>query len=103
MKTLAIKALAAASLSLLAVAPAAAEEVQITVHYGDLDIASPEGAQVLASRLQNAAERACIRPAMRDLKSFAAWGECKDAAFAAAVAQLAQKGGTLEGPSLAGL
>src|SRR5687768_3517250 len=103
MNRFAIKALAAASLSLLAVAPAAAEEVRVTVRYGDLDIASPAGARILASRLQNGAETACVRPEIRDLKSLAAWEACKDAAISAALAQLAQQGAAIEGTSLAAL
>ena len=92
MNTLAIKALAAASLSLLAVVPAAAEDVHATVRYGDLDIASPAGDKVLAERLEAGIDAVCARPDNRDLKSAAAWQACKDAAMTDAARQLAQKG-----------
>ena len=101
MNTLAIKALAAASLSLLAVVPAAAEEVHTTVRYDDLDIASPAGLQALVGRLQSGIKTVCARPDSRDLKAISAWHECKDAAMASAVEQLARKGAAVEGTSLA--
>ena len=95
MKTIALKALAAATLSILAVAPAAAEEAHVTVSYGDLDIASPAGAEALSQRLQNGIEAACGRADSRDLKVRAAQAACKDAAMTGAVAQLSQQGATL--------
>ena len=97
MKTIAIKALAAASLSLLAVAPAAAQEVRATVHFGDLDIASAAGAEVLNARLLGTIESVCERPDMRDLKAMAAWEGCKDAAMSSALEQLAARGAALGG------
>jgi UrcA family protein len=92
MKTIAIKALAAATLSILAVAPAAAEEARVTVTYGDLDIASPAGAETLVHRLHKGVEAACGRVESRDLKVMAAQAACKDAAMTDAVAQLSEKG-----------
>ena len=92
MTKLAIKALAAASLSLLAVAPAAAQDVQATVHYGDLDLSSPAGAEVLNARLLGTVRSVCERPDIRDLKAVAAWEACKDAAMSSALEQLAGKG-----------
>ena len=91
MKTLA-QALAAASLSLLAVAPAAAQEVQATVFFGDLDIASAAGAETLNARLLGTIEAVCERPFIRDLKSNIAWNECKDAAMSSALEQLSARG-----------
>lgn len=95
MNTLAIKALAAASLTLLAVAPAAAQEVQATVHYGDLDISSAAGAEVLNARLLGTVKSVCERPDIRDLKAVAAWEACKDAAMSSALEQLAGKGAAI--------
>ena len=63
MTKFAINAVLAASLSLLVVAPAAAEEFTTQVTYGDLDLASPAGAKVLAQRV----DAACARPDIRDL------------------------------------
>jgi len=94
MKTIAIKALAAASLSLLAVAPAAAQEVQATVHFGDLDLSSSAGAEELNARLLGSIKTVCARPSIRDLKAMAAWEECKDAAMSSALEQLTAKGAT---------
>ena len=95
MTSIALKALAAASLAFIAVAPAAAQQVQATVHYGDLDIASPAGAEVLNTRLLGTVKSVCERPDLRDLKSMNAWEACKDAAMSSALEQLAVKGATL--------
>ena len=95
MTQFAIKALAAVSLSLLAVAPTAAQEVQATVRYGDLDIASAAGAEVLNARLLGTVKSVCERPDLRNLKAVVAWNECKDAAMSSALEQLAVKGATL--------
>ena len=95
MTSVALKALAAASLAFIAVAPAAAQQVQATVHYGDLDIASPAGAEVLNTRLLGTVKSVCERPDLRDLKSMSAWEACKDAAMSSALEQLAVKGATL--------
>jgi len=92
MKTIALKALAAASLSFLAVAPAAAEEVQATVHFGDLDLATATGAEALNARLLGGVKTVCQRPDIRDLKAVAAWEACKDAAMSSALEQLTAKG-----------
>ncbi|KRA82741.1 UrcA family protein [Altererythrobacter sp. Root672] len=103
MNTIALKALAAASLSLLAVAPAAAQEVHVTVHHGDLDIATPTGAAVLAERLEIGAKAACGRVDPRDMKAGAALSECREAAMQNAVEQAAAKGAAVEGTALASL
>lgn len=95
MNTLAINALAAVSLSLLAVAPVAAEEVRATVHYGDLDISSPAGAEALNARLLGSIKSVCARPDIRDLKAVAAWEACKDAAMSSALEQLSAQGATV--------
>jgi UrcA family protein len=95
MKTIAIKALAAASLSLLAVAPAAAEEVSTTIHYGDLDIATAAGAQALNTRLLAGIDTVCAKPDSRDLKVIKSWADCKDAAMSSALEQLAAQGAAL--------
>ena len=56
-----------------------------------------------ATRLQNSAERVCGRPDIRELKAGVEWEACKDAAIAAALPQLVQRGARLEGTSLAAL
>jgi len=81
-------AIAAASLSLLAVAPAAAEEVQATIHVGDLDISSAAGAEALNARLLGTIKSVCERPAVLNVKANVAWNECKDAAMSSALEQL---------------
>ena len=92
MTDFAIKALAAASLSLIAVAPAAAKEIHASVYFGDLDLASAAGAEALNARLLGTVKSVCERPDMRDLKAFASWKACKDAAMSNALEQLASKG-----------
>ena len=88
MNSFAIKALAAASLSLLAVAPAAAQELQATVSYGDLDISSAAGAEALNARLLGTVKSVCERPDIRDLKGMVAFEACKADALAGAMEQL---------------
>jgi len=88
MTKFAIHAVLGASLSLLAVAPAAAEEFTTQVTYGDLDLASSAGAKVLAQRV----DAACDRPDIRDLSDVSAWQQCKDAARNSAMEQLNSKG-----------
>jgi UrcA family protein len=95
MKTIAIKTLAATSLSLVAVAPAAAQEVRATVHIGDLDVASAAGAEALNARLLGSIDAVCERPDLRNLKAVSAWEQCKDAAMSSALEQLSAKGTTL--------
>ena len=88
MTKFAITAALAASLSFLAVAPASAEEFSVQVPYGDLDLASPTGAKVLAQRV----DAACQRPDIRELKAVASWQQCKDTARTTAMEQLNSKG-----------
>jgi UrcA family protein len=99
MNKLALGTILAASVSLLAVAPAAAEEVMVPVSYGDLDIASPAGAATLAARV----EATCERPDTRDLKGMSAWEQCKDSALASAAEQLAGKGVAVHGTLFAAI
>ena len=88
MTKFAINAVLAASLSLLVVAPAAAEEFTTQVTYGDLDLASPAGAKVLAQRV----DAACARPDIRDLTAVSAWQQCKASVRDSAMEQLNSKG-----------
>ena len=92
MTKLALQALAAVSISLFAVAPAAAQEVRAVVSYGDLDIASAAGAEALNARLLGGIKSVCEQPGARDLKAAAAWTACKDAAMSSALEQLTLKG-----------
>ena len=91
MNTFAIKALAAASLSLLAIAPAAAQEVRATVGFADLDVRSAAGAEALNARLLGTINTVCERPDLRNLKAVTVWEACKDAAMSGALEQLARK------------
>jgi UrcA family protein len=88
MKNIAIIAIAAAA---FAAVPAAAQE-STEVYYGDLDVASAAGTQVLGERLEASAATVCARPDNRDLKSMLSWQECKNAAVTSGVEQLASKG-----------
>lgn len=92
MKITAIAAAMAASLSALAIAPAAAQEIQVAVPYGDINVASQAGSEILASRVRTAVDTACERPATRDLKMNAEWQNCRQAALESAASQLESKG-----------
>jgi len=85
---LALGAFVAASVSVLTVAPAAAEEFTVQVPYSDLKLDTASGAQTLAQRVT----AACERPDIRDLKSMVAYEQCKDAAMTSANEQLARQG-----------
>jgi UrcA family protein len=98
MTKLPITAALAASLSLLAVAPAAAESVPVQVTYGDLDLATPAGAKMLAQRV----DAACERPDLRDLRAVSTWQECKDEARASAMEQLNSKGVSFDSAAFIG-
>jgi UrcA family protein len=87
MTKLALSAAVAASLSLLAAVPAAAEDFQVQVSYGDLDLSSAAGAKTLAQRVQSA----CARPDIRDLQAVSSWLECKDNARNSTMEQLNSK------------
>lgn len=78
----------AASLTIVA-APAMAEDFSVAVPYGDLDVATPAGAQLLAQRVDAGADSACARPDMRNLKAMVDFNACKSAAVAGAQQQLA--------------
>ena len=90
MNRIALAAAVAASLSCLAAVPAAAE--QVTVAYGDLDVSTATGAQVLAQRFQAGVDTACARPDMRDVKAMVEFNACKGAAVASATQQLNEAG-----------
>jgi UrcA family protein len=98
MTKFALGAFAAAAASLLAVAPAAAEEFTVQVPYSDLDLASPTGAKALAQRVSSI----CQRPDIRDLRAVAAWQQCKDIALNSAMEQLNSKGVTFDSSAFLG-
>jgi len=92
MKTTALKALAAASLSLVALAPVAAQESRTVVSYADLDLTSAAGAETLNARLLGAIDAVCERPSVLDIKGNAVWEGCRDEAMSQALKQLNAKG-----------
>ena len=67
---------------------APAETVSVAVEYGDLDIATPDGAAVLDQRVDAAASKVCEKPDVRSVKLMAAWEECKATAKADAMEQI---------------
>ena len=92
MKKLSVASAVAVVLSSIAVAPAAAQDTQVAIHYGDLDLGTAAGTQVLGERLEAGVKAVCDRPDIRDLKSMVAWEQCKDAAMTSANEQLARLG-----------
>ena len=91
MNKLAIASAVAVALSSIAAAPAVAQDT-VAVSYGDLDLATPAGAEALGERLEAGVKAVCDRPDIRDLKSMLAWEQCKDAAMTSANEQLARQG-----------
>ena len=92
MNKLAITSAVAVALSSIAAAPVAAQDAQVAITYGDLDLSTTAGAQALGERLEAGVRAVCDRPDIRDLRSMAAWEQCKDAAMTSANEQLARQG-----------
>lgn len=61
-----------------------AEKVSAEVRYGDLNLASAQGAATLQRRIKLAAEKVCGRPDARDIKASQAAAACRADAMAAA-------------------
>lgn len=99
MKKFAVIAAVAASAA-FATVPAAAEEVRVEIAYGDLDIATPIGADKLADRIAQSVEAACAVRDSRILSAAAAADACRDEMLASAVAKLNGKGAALAAGSL---
>lgn len=83
--------------SLLHIAPARAAEVpgaymvpSRTVHYGDLNLQTTGGVEVLYRRINEAAEEVCSEqvPDTLDLQRRAQWHECVESAVARSVAMV---------------
>lgn len=92
MKKLSIAAAISVALLSIAAAPAAAQDAQVAIHYGDLDLATPAGTEVLGERIEAGVNAVCDRPDIRNLKAMAAWEQCRDAALTSAADQLARQG-----------
>ena len=97
MKTFATLAAVAAA---IAAVPAAAQDT-VEIYFGDLDVASATGTQVLGERLEAGADAICVRPDNRNLKGMVAWKECKEAVVTSGVEQLASKGIQLDATLIA--
>ncbi len=88
-------AAAAATLALLACAPAFAADVspetRIVVSYADLDISRRAGAEALVVRLRQAAKQVCGEaPNISDLRSDVRYRACLKASMTRAIASVAQ-------------
>ena len=70
-------------------APAAAEEVSVTVAVDDLNLTSPAGMATLDKRISAAVDKVCSTAVRRDLWGRATWEECKAATLADARRQQA--------------
>lgn len=87
-KTLVTAIAATLAITLAAPAVQAAEPAAVltkVVAYGDLDVNSPMGAQVLYARVRSAAREVCQPLEGRDLKTKLAWRQCYDSALNGAV------------------
>ena len=84
--------LLAATLSALAVVPAAAEPVQVTVNYGDLNLNSSAGADKLAQRIETQVQSACERPDIREMRAMQNYTSCLASAQSVTAETLARIG-----------
>jgi UrcA family protein len=78
----------AASAAVIGSAADRADVPQVVVHYADLNLASPRGANALYSRIRAAAERACRALDGRELRSKIQMQECVTTAVADAVTKV---------------
>ena len=67
-----------------AAAPADAALTRV-VSYGDLDLSSPRGVEVLYARIRGASREVCVPFEARDLKSHSLWSKCYNDAVTAAI------------------
>ena len=80
---------AVAVLVLGAVSAQAGTEKEVVVYYGDLNVATPDGAQVLQTRVQVASAEVCgYKPANADIAATQAFKACSGAAEARALKTL---------------
>jgi UrcA family protein len=80
---------AVAVLVLGAASAQAGTEKEVIVNYGDLDVATADGAQILYKRVQIASAEVCgYKPAISDISEMKAFKTCSDAAEARAVKTL---------------
>lgn len=82
---------AALAASFLAAAPAVAQDFEVRINYADLDLATPNGVELLGERIEASAEAACGR----SFKGVANVQSCKDDVVAGALEQMSAKGVTL--------
>ena len=84
--------LSLAPLGAQADAPSATPSVtqRVAISYGQLDLGDPAAVDTLYRQLANAAERACGAYDGRNLRERNAWRTCRETAFSAGVAQLAE-------------
>ena len=92
MKKLSVAAAVSVALSSIFAAPVAAQDTQVAIQYGDLNLDTVAGSQTLSDRVEAGIKTVCDRPDMRDLKSMLAWEQCKDAAMTSANEQLLRQG-----------
>jgi len=66
-----------------------ASVTRVVVNYGDLNLASPQGARTMYARLRSAASQACgARPGTRDLQESSNYTACYNQALDKAVRKL---------------
>lgn len=78
-----------AALTALTAAPAAADELSVTVPFGDLDLTTRAGKAALDKRIEDAVDKVCSPTERRDIRGWMAWKECKALTLADAMEQLA--------------
>jgi UrcA family protein len=76
---------AASAAGVSAAATSAVDAPSVVVHYADLDLATPQGAQALYRRIAAAAWRVCPNTDQRDLAAVAQNRNCREEAIARAV------------------
>jgi UrcA family protein len=80
-----------AALTAAIAAPAAADELSVTVAFGDLDLSTAAGKAALDERIEAAVEKVCSPTQRRDIRGWMAAEECKVLTLADAMEQLAAR------------
>ena len=86
-----VNVLAALTLSAAFAVPAVAAEEEtasVEVKTSDLDLTTPAGTKTLEARIDNALDRVCARPDVRNIKAMQAFQACQAEARDAAMQQL---------------
>jgi UrcA family protein len=83
-----VKTLIAILVATFTMGAASAAEDRIVIHYSDVDLTTPVGAQVLYRRIVNASHEVCHRESVLGVYGFFIWRKCVQDAISGAVSNV---------------